>query len=81
MVEDARMKVRLVELGRRQQETAKLLGDQHLTVEQVAMQPPPIGPLRLGRAYNALERTTRFDLDWNGPSKCASAWLRAKISA
>jgi hypothetical protein len=35
MVEDARLKARLAELGRRQQETTKLLGDQHLTVEQI----------------------------------------------
>jgi hypothetical protein len=35
MVEDARLKARLAELGRRQQETAKLLGDQHLSDEQI----------------------------------------------
>jgi hypothetical protein len=35
MVEDARLKARLAELGRRQQETAERLGDQHLSVEQI----------------------------------------------
>ena len=35
MVEDARLKARLAELGRRQQETAEQLGDQHLSEEQI----------------------------------------------
>jgi hypothetical protein len=35
IIEDARLKARLVELGRRQQETAEGLKDQHLTDEQL----------------------------------------------